>query len=175
LNTYDGSIALNATYMQTSQPCNCPVLNKEDWELKRHDWPKRAFYRTSHGQFLHMPIGIGGAIQKGMAGVKAKNYIFNEPYIILDEETGTFSADTLIAIEGLPTNDASVVTWEPTTVYSKYHHGSFKDLKKSIDELNAFVEKNAGKKPSKIYTWTSNCPTCWKSQGGPTVVLFARV
>jgi hypothetical protein len=166
---------VQCTDMEQTKTCNCPTLNKEDWDLKRHDWPKRSFYRTSHGVFFHMPVGIGKAIKKGMDALKAKNYLFKEPYIILDDENGPFSADTLIAIEGMTANDPNVVTWEPVTLYSKYHHGEFKDLKKSIDELTSFVEKSADKKPSKIYTWTSNCPACWKQQGGPIVVLFAKV
>ena len=158
-----------------SKNCGCPELKKEDWELRKHDWNNRAFYRTKHLLFLHMPIGIGKAITKGMDGIKAKGYTVKPPYMMLDDETGRFTANMLIAMEEMPAGDPDVMIWEPTTLYSKYYHGPFKGLKKEIDELMGFVEKTEKKQPTRLYTWVTNCPKCWKEQGGPTTIIFARV
>ena len=112
----------------------CPQLNKEDWDLKFHHWDKRAFYVKKHGLFLHMPIGIGKAIKQGMEEIKQKGYKWGEPYMILQEELGAFSARELFAIQGLP-EDENVVIFEPRDLYSKYYHGSFAGIKKQINEL----------------------------------------
>ncbi len=63
----------------------------------------------------------------------------------------------------------------PTTTYSKYYHDPFKGLKKKIIELIDFVENKEQKKPVRIYFWVTNCPKCWKKQGGSTTIMFARV
>ena len=154
--------------------CNCPRLERADWELKKHKWNRRAFYRKKHGQVLHMPIGIASAIQKGMQEIKEKGYTITPPYIMLEDETGLFSAEILIAIEEFPEHDESVIVWEPVELYSKFHHGPFRGLKQSISDLNGFVKETEGHSPSRFYTWTSNCPKCWERDGGPTVVVFAR-
>ena len=155
--------------------CCCPILDKNDWDLKKHDWDKRAFYKTKHFLFFHMPIGIGKAIKKGMDGIKEKGYTVKPPYMMLDDETGFFSANMLIAIEEIPKNDPDVEVWGFTTTYSKYYHGPFKGLKKEIIELIDFVENKEKKKPVRIYSWVTNCPKCWEKQGGPTTIMFARV
>jgi effector-binding domain-containing protein len=110
-----------------------------------------------------------------MDGIKAKGYSTEPLHIMLDEETGTFSANMLIAIKEIPQNDPNVVIWNNATLYSSYYHGSFRDMKRQVDDLIHFVEDREDHKPARIYTWVTNCPRCWKQQGGPTTVLFAAV
>ena len=155
--------------------CGCPTLNKEDWDLKKHNWDKRAFYKTKHFLLFHVPLNIGKAIRKGTTEIKEIGYTLKQPYMMLDEETGFFSANILIAIEEIPKDDPNVEIWEPATLYSKYYHGPFKGLKKEIVELMDFVEKKEKEKPVKLYTWVTNCPECWEKQGGPTTIIFAKI
>lgn len=154
--------------------CLCPQLERGDWDLKKHEWGRRAFYRKKHHQFMHMPIGISGAIENGMREIEEKGYTVKPPYMMLDDETGFFTAEILIAIEEIPEDDPDVIVWEPSVMYSKFHHGPFRDLKQSIIALNGFVSESEGSKPSRIYMWTSNCPKCWERDGAPTVVLLAK-
>jgi hypothetical protein len=153
--------------------CQCPRLNEAEWQHRKHTWERRAFYRTSHGLFLHMPIGIGGAIRRGMDAIKAKGYTVEPPYMMLEDETGLFSADILIALKEMPENDPNVVVWPPATLYSLYYHGEFRGLSQQVRALREFFESEEKRKPRKIYTWTADCPKCWKERGGPTTVLFA--
>lgn len=155
--------------------CGCPKLDKENWDLKKHSWKRRAFYRTKHGLFFHTPIGVGKAIKKGMAGIEERKYTFKFPYMMLDEETGFFSANMLFAIEEIPKDDPNVVIWEPETLHSKYYHGPFKGLKKEIFELIDYVKTKERQEPTKIYAWVTNCPKCWEKEGGPTTIIFARI
>jgi hypothetical protein len=155
--------------------CNCPVVNKEEWDLKKHNWGKKAFYRTKHFLCFHIPIGIGGAISRGFEKIKEKGYTVNSPYMMLDDETGFFTANMLIAIEEIPENDPDIVIWDSASLYSKYYHGPFKGLSEEIGKLIEFVDSKEKKKPAKIYTWVTNCPKCWKQHGGPTTVIFARI
>jgi effector-binding domain-containing protein len=120
-----------------------------------------------------MPIGIAGAISRGMDAIKAKGYAVDPRYMMLEDETGFFSADTLIALKEIPENDPNVVTWEPATLYSVFYRGEFRGLSQQVQRLIEFFESAEKRKPRKIYTWVSNCPKCWKTQGGPATVLFA--
>lgn len=155
--------------------CGCPRLNEADWDYVKHSWPKRAFLWKKHYLFLHVPVGIGGAMKEAMKSVKEKNYTFKPPYMILGEETGFFTGRILAAIDELPKDDPEVAVWGPCTLYSKFYRGPFKGLKKEIFELIGFVEKKEGKKPAKLYTWVANCPKCWKKDGSPTTVIFAKI
>jgi len=155
--------------------CNCPRLNEADWQHRKHNWGRRAFYRTSHLLLFHMPIGIDRAIRKGMDAVKAKGYAIDPPYMMLDDETGPFSADMLIALKDAPQNDPNVVIWEGATLYSSYYHGPFSGMKQQVQDLVHFVENQEKGRSERIYTWVTNCPRCWKEQGGPTTVLLARI
>jgi hypothetical protein len=156
-------------------PCGCPKLNEADWQRQKHVWGRRAFYRTRHWLLFHVPLGIAGAIRKGMEGAKAKGYTLEAPYMMLDDETGPFTADMLIALKETPENDPNVVIWEGATLYSSYYHGPFRDMKRQVQGLIQFAEGQEKRMPERIYSWVTNCPRCWKEQGGPTTVLFARV
>lgn len=70
--------------------CGYPKLDRKDRDLGKHNWKRRAFYRTKHGLFFHMPIAIGRAIQKGIDAIKGRKYTFSSPYMMLDEETAFF-------------------------------------------------------------------------------------
>lgn len=155
--------------------CGCPQLVEAEWQLRKHVWQRRAFYRTRHGLLFHMPVGIAGAIKKGMAAIKDKGYTVEPPYMMLDEETGLFSANMMIALKEIPENDPNVVVWDSATVYSRYYHGPFRGLKREVEELIRFFETQQKRQPAKIYTWVADCPRCWTERGGPTTVLFARV
>ena len=155
--------------------CECRQVNEAEWQRTKHTWERRTFYRTSHGLLFHIPIGIAGAISKGMAGIKAKGYTLGEPFLMPTGERGLFSADMPIAIQETPENDPNVVTWDRATLYSSYYHGPFRDMKRQADDLVSFVEKGEKRKPGKIYTWVTNCPRCWKRQGGPTTVILAAM
>lgn len=156
-------------------PCNCPQLNETDWQFRKHIWERQAFYRTSHRLLCHIPIGIAGAIHRGMDAIKTKGYVVEAPYMMLDDETGLFSADMLIALKDVPSADPNVVVWENVTLYSRYYHGPFRGMKQEVRELIHFVMREEKREPNKIYTWVANCPKCWKEQGGPTTVLFGRI
>jgi len=155
--------------------CGCPKLDKKDWELEKHTWKRRTFYSTKHGLFFHVSIGIRKAIKKGMEEIKEKEYSFRSPYMMLEEEIGFLSANMLFAIEEIPKDDPNVVIWQPATLYSKYYQGPFKGLKEKIFELADYVKTKEKKEPTQIYTWITNCPRCWKEEGSPTTIIFARI
>jgi hypothetical protein len=48
-------------------------------------------------------------------------------------------------------------------------------MKREVEELIRFVRSEEKREPERIYTWVTNCPRCWKEQGGPATVLFARI
>lgn len=160
--------------MTSTKDCGCLEFKKEEWDLKTFNWPRKAFYKVPHGQFFHSPIGIGRAINKGMRELKKKGYTFSAPYIMLEEELGIFSGQTLIGIDEFPENDPNVVIWEPTKVYTKYYKGDFRFLGDDVQKLGTFYLENEGKEAEQIYTWTTNCPKCWKIGGGPVVIIVAK-
>lgn len=55
------------------QSCECPKLNEADWQRRKHNWGRRAFYRTSHRLLFHVPIGISGAIRKGIDNLPSRS------------------------------------------------------------------------------------------------------
>jgi hypothetical protein len=59
-------------------------------------------------------------------------------------------------------------------LYSKYYKGEFRGISEAVKELVDFVEKKK-KKVKNIYLWTVDCPECWKTRGGPTNIIFAKV
>jgi len=152
----------------------CPDIRKKNWELKKHTWKKKGFYVKKHGVLFHTPIGIGKAIQQGFEEAKGRGYKMKNPYMMLDEETGLFSARMLLNIEGYKEDDPDVEVWKDAVLYSKYYKGEFKGLGMVIHEFMDYV-KDKDEEIKSMYTWTTNCPECWKEQGGPTVVIFARV
>lgn len=152
----------------------CTHIKKKDWDFKLHKWKKKQFYISPFFVFLHVPINIGGAIQKGWDAVQEKGYKVESPFIMLQEETGPFTANILINIKGAPKNADRVETWTNAKLYSKYYKGEFKGVSTAFKELGEYVEKK-GEKVKNWYLWTVDCPECWKERGGPTNVIFARV
>jgi hypothetical protein len=153
--------------------CGCPQLKQEDWHHRKHDWGRRAFYRSSHYILLHTPIGIKAAIRKAVAGIEAAGYTMDSSFMMLDDETGPFTADMLVAIKELPSYDRNVVIWDPTTLYTGFFHGPVSGIRRQVGELERYVESQVQRKPTRVYTWVSNCPRCWELQGGATTILLA--
>ena len=153
--------------------CGCPELNPKDWDLKRHDWQERAFYVTKHRQVFHMPLGIERAIATGMDAVKKKRYRPAEPFLMLDAETGLFSAKMMLALAEAPTGDPEIEVIRNATLYSKYFRGEFRDLGQAVRQLVEYV-RSQQQTPKQLYSWYATCPRCWETRGKETV-LFAQV
>jgi hypothetical protein len=153
----------------------CPTLDKKDWELKKHIWKNKAFYVTKFFVFLHMPIGISAAIQKGWNELNKKGYKVSSPFIMLQEETSPFTARMLIMLDKVPKKkDSNIEIWRNVTLYSKFYKGGFKGLGSAVTELMDYVAKKIKKQFKCIYTWTANCPECWKTEQ-PVNVIFASI
>jgi hypothetical protein len=153
--------------------CGCPDLDPKDWDLKRHDWQERAFYVTKHRQVLHMPLGIERAIATGMDAIRRKGYRLADPFLMLDAETGLFSAKMMLALGDVPTGDPEVEVIRNATLYSKYFRGEFKDLGQALKLLLEHVRAQQ-LAPKQLYSWYATCPKCWATKGKETV-LFAQV
>ncbi len=155
------------------KPCGCPILDPNDWELKKHVWQEKAFYVARHKVACHVPIGIEKAYAEAMDGIKAKGYKLPDPCIMVDTETGMFSAKVMIELAQVPSADSHVEVLRDATVLSKYFNGEFKDMAKPVKELVAFAKAQKGE-PKQIYCWYATCPKCW-DEGGKVTVIFAEV
>jgi effector-binding domain-containing protein len=153
----------------------CPKIKKKDWDFKKHDWKNTAFYTKGFFQIFHMPLNIGSAISKGFKELENKGYKMKSPYIILQEETGFLKGRVLFKLDKKPKEkDSNLIVLKKATLYSKYYKGEFRGLSKAFKELMKFLEKKK-LEPKQFFTWTVDCPECWKERGGPTNVIFARV
>ena len=60
------------------------------------------------------------------------------------------------------------------TFLCKVFVGSYKNMRKWIEEMNTFVKKQ-GKHPEKLYFYYTTCPKCTKKFGKNYVVLMAKI
>jgi hypothetical protein len=154
----------------------CPVINDSEWNFKEHVWKDKPFLVRKHAQVFHFPlVDFGKLIPSALEEIKKKGYETDEPILMLDRETGFLGAEMLFGLKEGGKAEGGDIKKISGTFISKAFTGEYKDMSKWIKELSDYMKEKKGKLPVDYYHWYVNCPKCWKKQGGPKTVIFAKV
>jgi hypothetical protein len=149
----------------------CPRFNPEPWEDKLLNWENRRFVKDRVTSFLHIPLNFGSVMKRNIGAIAAADAT-SETRIVLSDENSLWGADVYIEVS----RDVPGATMASLsgTFLSRVFEGPYKDIRKWIAEMKAFVQER-GKDVQKLYLYYTTCPKCAKKVGKNYVVILAQV
>jgi len=158
--------------MSTSDAVECcPPFQPEPWDEQTITWENKRFVKNRVRSFLHIPLNFGGVMTRNMRAIEAAG-AKPEDMVILADENSLWGADVYIATsKDVPGANMATISG---TFLSKVFEGPYRDIRKWIDVMQAFVTSK-GKKLEKLYFFYTTCPKCAKKYGKNYVVLLAKL
>ncbi len=149
----------------------CPQFDPEPWDEKELEWTEKRFVKDRVRSFVHIPLNFGSVMKRNMAAIEAAG-AKPETMVVLSDEKSPWSADVYIEV----TKDVPGTTMASLsgTFLSKVFEGPYRNMRKWIEAMTAFVESE-GKKPQKLYFYYTTCPKCAKKYGKNYVAILAQV
>lgn len=149
----------------------CPRFIPEPWNEKVITWKDKRFVKDRVVSIFHIPLNYGAVMVRNDREISAAG-AKTESGIVLTDENSLWGADLYFEVsKDLP--NAKMVTLSGTFL-SKVFEGPYRDIKKWINEMKAFVSKK-GKHCNQMYFYYTTCPKCAKKYGNNYVVILAEV
>jgi hypothetical protein len=157
-------------YEESETGC-CLRFNPEPWDEKEVTFEERLFVKDRVRSFLHIPLNFGKVMVKNMERISAAGALAKEP-LLLSDENSLWGADIYIGVEK-EVPGAEMVRISGTFL-TKVFEGPFKNTRKWIEEMKAYVDSKA-KAMKKMYFFYTTCPKCARFYGKNYVVLLAEI
>ena len=149
----------------------CPRFDPEPWDEKELVWENRRFVKDRVTSFLHIPLNFGAVMRRLMPSIEAAG-ARPQTTVILSDENSLWGADVYVEV----TKDIAGATMATLsgTFLSKVFEGPFRNMRKWIEEMKAFVQ--ARNKPlRKLYFFYTTCPKCARKYGKNYVAILAQI
>lgn len=150
--------------------CCCPQFNPEPWDNKEIVWDNKKCVCDRVVSFFHIPLNFGQVMKRIMGKIENSNVSHEE--IVLSDENSLWGANIFVPVSG-DIAGANMTTVSGTFL-SKVFEGPYRNMKKWIKEMDAYVESQ-GKKEQMRYFYYTACPKCAKAYGKNYVVILSKV
>ena len=161
---------MDKLYENSETGC-CPRFNPEPWDEKEVTFKDRLFVKDHVTSFFHIPLNFGKVMVRNLEKIQAADALEPEP-IMLSDEKSLWGSDIYIAVSGdVPGAETVKISG---TFLTKVFEGPYKDVRKWIQEMKAWLESKAAKM-KKMYFFYTTCPKCAKYYGKNYVVILAQV
>lgn len=159
-----------ARYDNSETGC-CARFDPAPWDEKKIIWERKRFARDSIRSILHIPINFGAVMTRLHRAVEDAGAYPEEPLWISDE-VSPWRSDVYFAVDrDVPGAEMAVISG---AFLAKVFEGPFRDVKKWMRAMEAFVASR-GEKAEKYYFYYTTCPNCAKHYGENPVVILAKV
>ena len=149
----------------------CTPFDPAPWDDKVLTWENKRFVKDRVISFLHIPLNFGAVIKRNVEAIESADAGI-EPMVVLSDENSLWGADVYIEVsKDLP--HAKMATISGTFI-SKVFEGPYQNMRKWIEEMQAFVAAE-GKSLCKMCFYYTTCPKCAKKYGKNYVVILAQV
>jgi hypothetical protein len=161
---------MDKLYENSETGC-CPRFNPEPWDEKEVTFKDRLFVKDHVTSFFHIPLNFGKVMVRNLEKIQAADALEPEP-IMLSDEKSLWGSDIYIAVSrDVPGAETVKISG---TFLTKVFEGPYKDVRKWIQEMKAWLESKAAKM-KKMYFFYTTCPKCAKYYGKNYVVILAQV
>ncbi len=162
---------MDKLYEESETGC-CPRFNPEPWDGKEITFQDKLFVKDHVRSFLHIPLNFGKVMVKNMERIQQAGALAPEPLLLSDEKS-LWGADVYIAVaKEVPGAEMARISG---TFLTKVFEGSYKDVRKWIEEMKAYVKSKARREIKKMYFFYTTCPKCAKFYGKNYTVILAKV
>ena len=149
----------------------CPRFDPEPWDETEFTWENRRFVRDRVTSVLHIPLNFGAVMKRNLGPIQAAG-AFPDTVVVLSDENSLWGADVYIEVtREIPGSTMAAISG---SFLSKVFEGPYRDMRKWIKEMRAFVQSK-GKSLQKMYFFYTTCPKCAKKYGKNYVAILAQV
>ncbi|MBN2182578.1 MAG: hypothetical protein JW715_11755 [Sedimentisphaerales bacterium] len=161
---------MDKLYENSETGC-CPKFNPEPWDEKEVTFKDKLFVKDHVTSFFHIPLNFGKVMVRNMEKIQAADALVPEP-VLLSDEKSLWGADIYIAVsKDVPNSEMVKISG---TFLTKVFEGPYKDIRKWIEQMKAYLESKA-KQFKKMYIFYTTCPKCAKHYGKNYVVILAQI
>jgi hypothetical protein len=161
---------MDKLYENSETGC-CPKFNPEPWDEKEVTFKDKLFVKDYVTSFFHIPLNFGKVMVRNMEKIKAADALEPEP-VMLSDEKSLWGSDIYIAVsKDVPAAETVKISGK---FMSKVFEGPYKDIRKWVEQMQAYLESKAAKM-KKIYFFYTTCPKCAKYYGKNYVVILAQI
>jgi len=167
----DSEVMVMDKLYENSETGCCPRFNPQPWDEKEVTFKDRLFVKDRVKSFLHIPLNFGKVMVRNMGKIQQAGALAPEPLLLVDESS-LWGADVYIAVsKSVPGSEMARISG---TFLTKVFEGSYKDIRKWIDQMKVYVNSKA-RDLKKLYFFYTTCPKCAKFYGKNYTVLLAQV
>lgn len=164
----DSTEELKSRLEEALTSCECPELDRADWDGVESDWSDITFVRATTGALMGVPTGFDSA--RDNLRRKAMKIGASVPAgaMLLNGE-GKFRRPMLLEIEGAPA-DAKDVERPGGVAFTRIYEAPWGQLKKFASELEREATQRYGRKPDNLWVWYLTCRHCSKPRNFETLI-----
>jgi hypothetical protein len=161
---------MDKLYENSETGC-CLKFNPEPWDEKEVTFEDKLFVKDHVTSFFHIPLNFGKVMVRNMEKIQAADALEPEP-VMLSDEKSLWGADIYIAVsKDVPGAEMVKISG---TFLTKVFEGPYKDIRKWVEQMKAYLESRATKM-KKMYFFYTTCPKCARHYGKNYVVILAQV
>lgn len=148
--------------------CNCPVLDRTDWDAVESDWSDITFLSTSVTAVAGVPVGFEAARAALFErAARLGLHVPQDPMLLIGE--GAFRRKVLLEVEG-EADDRAVV--RPGGVaFTRLVEAPWGELKRAARRLREETEARYGRPPADVFAWYLTCRVCSRDRNFETLLV----
>ena len=159
---------LEARLKEALTSCECPELDRADWDGVESDWSDITFLKTTTGAVMGVPMGFDSARDDLKRKAKKLGATVPEDAMLLNGE-GKFRRPMMLEVENAPA-EAKDIERPGGVAYTRIYEAPWGQLKKFASELDREATQKYGRRPDNTWVWYLTCRHCSKPRNFETLI-----
>ncbi|MEO8538218.1 MAG: hydrolase [bacterium] len=148
--------------------CDCPRLEKEDWDAVESDWSDVTFVRTTTNAVLGVPVGYNSALAELRKQASELGATVPEDAMLLNG-SGRFRRPVMLEIEG--GRDSKEVIRPGGVIFSRLLEAPWGELPRAAERTRKEAAEKYGRAPDDTWIWYLTCRQCSKARKFETLIV----
>ena len=154
---------------EASSACDCPRLEKDDWDGVESDWSDIAFVKTTTAAVLGVPVGYDGVRTELRAKAEAAGSTVPDDAMLLNG-AGRFRRPVMLEVEGAA-GGAAGVERPGGVAFTRLFDAPWGKLGKLAEATEKQAAERYGRKPDAIWLWYLTCRQCSRERNFETLII----
>ena len=149
--------------------CDCPRLDREDWDGVESDWSDITFATASTTAVMGVPIGYDGARAGLRTRAEKAGATVPEDAMLLNG-AGQFRRQVLLEVEGVPAGAKGFL--RPGGIaFTRIFEATWGQLGRVADQTKMEARTKYGRSPDNVWVWYLTCRQCSKERNFETLIV----
>ncbi len=148
--------------------CDCPSLEREDWDEVESDWSDITFLKASTAAVMGVPVGFDSAREELKKRAVELGLSIPEGAMFLNG-AGRFRRPIMLEVEG--SAEAKELERPGGIGYSRLFEAPWGKLAKLADQTKKEATEKYGRKPDDVWVWYLTCRHCSKARNFETLIV----